>query len=557
MKNTFRAVLFIFAALVLAAPEGLVAEVNPYAGCPDELKPSDIVILANSDAPESVALAEYYAEKRSIPKENIVALPMPQTEVISWDVYVRSIEEPLHAWLTKNGWLKETAVRKDEFGRTHGIVLNNRAGYVVICQGVPLKIAEEPRFATAGNQSDFMFIVHVKRGTQMSGILLHSYASVDSELAAMPAEINPVFGFIPNLLYNKTRFDGRVMNSIIRTSRLGGPDYAAARSLVDSAIAAEKSGVQGRVYIDKGGPFPMAEAWLDGAADGFVHAGWDAEIDRDKTTFKPGARFDAPAFYFGWYSASADGPFLEPGMRFPAGAIAAHLYSFSANTLADRKQWCAALIERGAAGTVGNVNEPALEFTHNFEIIAKAMLGGWSFCDAAWSSMPVLSWQGVIFGDPLYKPMPWMAEGSQASRPVGEYPAVSGILSLEAAGKRSDALAAAGRAAGDTHGFAISLKYAQMLHAAARDAESGNALLFMANAGDMTPDQRSVALEAARLLYSMHSYGDALAILENLRSANASVAFRAVVVGLGYEIAQKSGRAEFIGRWQKDKPAAN
>lgn len=32
------------------------------------------------------------------------------------------------------------------------------------------------------------------------------------------------------------------------------------------------------------------------------------------------------------------------------------------------------------------------------------LLDGYTVAEASWMSMPVLSWQGVVFGDPLYRP---------------------------------------------------------------------------------------------------------------------------------------------------------
>jgi uncharacterized protein (TIGR03790 family) len=545
--------LFLFFCIVTLAcvPFALRGAVSSNA---DVLSPKNVVILANSNEPESVALAQYYAGKRAIPEANIVALPMPSAEALPWDGYIRFIEEPLHAWLLRNGWLVEDMPFKDVFGRTHGIVLENRVGYLVTCQGVPLKIADEPRFDTPANRSDFMFALHVKNGTPMGELLLHSSSSVDSELAAMLADVNPVLGFIPNPLYGKRSFGGVATLRVIRTSRLGGSDYAAARSLVDSALEGEKNGLSGRVYIDEGGPFLVAERWLQSAAALFRASGWDVDEDTGRATFGPEARFDAPAVYLGWYATAVNGPFLEPGMRFPSGAIAAHLYSFSASTLKDRSFWCAALIDRGVAGTVGNVNEPGLEMTHNFGIMARAMIEGRSFCDAAWSSMPVLSWQGVIFGDPLYIPLP-QKDGASA-KPSGEYGTLAGILALEEKGDREGALAEAKKAADASVGWAVSYEYAKLLHAAGRDAEAADALTYMAGAVRLSAERRSIAFDAAGLLGSAGRYAEALAILNNLRIQDGSDAFRKAVAARGADIAVKSGRAEFIARWPKDEAPA-
>lgn len=82
-----------------------------------------------------------------------------------------------------------------------------------------------------------------------------------------------------------------------------------------------------------------------------------------------------------------------------------HLHSFSAADFkVPGKGWSSALLEKGAAVTVGNVYEPFLGACHRFDIFVDRLLDGYTVAEASWMSMPVLSWQGVVFGDPLYRP---------------------------------------------------------------------------------------------------------------------------------------------------------
>ena len=89
-----------------------------------------------------------------------------------------------------------------------------------------------------------------------------------------------------------------------------------------------------------------------------------------------------------------------------------HLHSFSARaTLRPAKNWCGGLLEKGAAVTVGNVYEPYLHLTHDFSILQQRLLAGFSWGEACWMAMPVTSWQGVVLGDPLYRPFLHLAGG--------------------------------------------------------------------------------------------------------------------------------------------------
>ncbi|MEN9974409.1 MAG: hypothetical protein RLZZ282_415, partial [Verrucomicrobiota bacterium] len=68
------------------------------------------------------------------------------------------------------------------------------------------------------------------------------------------------------------------------------------------------------------------------------------------------------------------------------------------------KNWCAPLLEKGAAVTVGNVYEPYLHLTHDFGLLHESLLAGDCWGEACWKAMPATSWQGVVLGDPLYRP---------------------------------------------------------------------------------------------------------------------------------------------------------
>ena len=68
-----------------------------------------VVILANSRQAESVRLAEFYAEKRGVPPANIVALPLPESESITWREFIDQIYQPLQDELYRRHWIEGTA----------------------------------------------------------------------------------------------------------------------------------------------------------------------------------------------------------------------------------------------------------------------------------------------------------------------------------------------------------------------------------------------------------------------------------------------------------------
>src|SRR5262249_43686572 len=60
---------------------------------------SQVMLVANKNMPESLAVAEHYQQKRSIPKENFIALDLPVTEDISREDYDRKMVAPIRAAL--------------------------------------------------------------------------------------------------------------------------------------------------------------------------------------------------------------------------------------------------------------------------------------------------------------------------------------------------------------------------------------------------------------------------------------------------------------------------
>ena len=91
-------------------------------------------------------------------------------------------------------------------------------------------------------------------------------------------------------------------------------------------------------------------------------------------------------------------------MSFADGAIGWHIYSFSASQMRNPVFWSPTFVRLGAGATVGNVHEPFLSMTHHADLFIEALLDGKTAGEAAYASIPVLSWQNVFLGDPMYRP---------------------------------------------------------------------------------------------------------------------------------------------------------
>jgi uncharacterized protein (TIGR03790 family) len=353
-----------------------------------------VVILANSRQADSVALARFYAEQRHVPEANVIALPLPTEESITWRQFIDQVWQPLQDELHRRGWLQGTATSLvDRLGRKRYAFLEVRLSYLVTCRGVPLRIYNDPT------------LLAEQPGRKIPDGFKRNEAAVDSELSLLAQGSYDITAFVGNPLFNARPPESLDAQMIVKVSRLDGPTFDSARHLVTSALAAERGGLAGRYYIDLGGRNPEGDRWLKAAQQQLVEMGFEGDVDPGPETFGADARFDAPAFYFGWYAPNADGPFTREGFAFPPGAIALHIHSYSAQTLrSDRNAWCGPLVARGAAATMGNVFEPYLDFTHRPDLLLRGLRQGENLGDAAYHALPVLSWQGVLVGDPLYRP---------------------------------------------------------------------------------------------------------------------------------------------------------
>lgn len=349
----------------------------------------EVLILYNKADPESARLAEAYQDARSIPPAQTIGLEMPLKADITRGEYEDSIAKPLRDTFDEKGWWRR---QRD----AQGLLLptENRIRAIVLIRGVPLRIQPTPAKPEEGAKPP------------ADPISPRDEACVDSELAMFGIETLPAKGVLKNAFYESVKpLSESNLPYLVLTSRIDAPTYATCKRMITDAVETEAHGLWGRAYVDIANKFPEGDQWLNNLAVQSVRTGVTTVIDRFNDTFPKNYPMTEAAVYYGWYDWHVSGPFLNPGFIFRPGAVAVHLHSFSSEQLSEpHKNWCAPLLVRGAAATVGNVYEPYLHLTHHFDIMHDRLLKGWSFAEAAWASMPVTSWQGVTLGDPLYRP---------------------------------------------------------------------------------------------------------------------------------------------------------
>lgn len=470
-----------------------------------------MVVVANLDAADSLAIAQHYARVRGVPAGNIIALRMPVTETVTWREFVSGIWQPLEDELVRREWIDGVAMNLfDEVGRRKFAIFGHRIEALVLCRGVPLKVA-----------NDRTLFREMKPFTDHEEFRTNE-GSVDSELSLLAQMDYPINACVPNPLFREPFPTADALSHVIKVTRLDGPTAADAMGLVDLAVQAEHTGLLGRAYVDIAGPHEAGNRWMASVADEVKALGFDMSVGRGPQTFAATARIDAPVLYFGWYAPDLNGPFALPGFRFPPGAVAEHIHSFSAQTLRSASQgWCGPLVARGVTATVGNVYEPFLEYLHRPELLLEALAHGRDLADAAYFSLPVLSWQAVVIGDPLYRPFAVSLEEQTRDiaalpRRTAAYAIIRRMNLLDLQGKHADAIDAGRSGMKAVPNLALALALGERLQAIGdRDA----AVLFVSGAAESAGESAGdweVLREAAAFLAANASPAEAVSLYRRL-----------------------------------------
>ncbi len=514
---------------------------------------SRVVLLANRESRDSMRVAEHYADVRGVPRENIVALAMSRAETITWNEFVATIWEPLMTELVRRKWIDAIGMElKDSLGRTKYAVSGHRISYLVVCHGVPLRVMHDPQH-----------YAEVRPLTDRS-IFRTNEGAVDSELTLLVRPDYPVSAFVSNPLFRLDRVGEMELRQLVKVTRLDGPSLDQVIRMIDQAVSVERTGLLGRAYVDVGGIHATGDQWMEAVAKRLEEASFDVEVDRSRSTISASARFDSPVLYFGWYSGRADGPFVLPGFRFPPGAVAMHIHSFSAATIRSEKDnWVGPLLARGATATVGNVFEPYLELTHRPDFLLRALLRGETFGDAAFYALRAVSWQSIAVGDPLYRPFAVKLEEQWENRAklplrLGGHVAVRRMLQLEAEGKPEEALAVARTAQRERPSVAVGMAWAQRLREAGDLKGAADVLGFFPHLENQPTDEWALTQQAAEWLSEGGKSRDGVRVYRNLlRARGISRALRLKWLPQAIAVANVAKDGRQAQAWQKELAEIN
>ncbi len=362
-----------------------------------------LLVVYNQNDYSSRSLAHYYASQRKIPDERVFPLDCALSEEITRAEFEKTIREPILYYLLQKNWMvrQSTEYRLGTRTLTLLAATRNDIWAIVLIRGVPLKVAPDP------TDDDVM---------EHEPAMQTNAASVDSELALLPVFGFPHGGFVPNIFFDLAgarlhRVGPGTAKSLILVTRLDGPTPEQVRRMIDDSLYAEKNRLAGLAVIDSRNitdvknPYFPGDIWLRNSRKMLLQDGWSVKFDEKPEVLPSTDPCNQVALYLGWYSGQAEGPWITLPDRFVRGAIAYHLHSFSANTIRNEtSNWVGPLIAHGADATMGCVYEPYLVLTPHEDIFTKRLLDGDYFAEAAYASIPGLSWMVTVVGDPLYRP---------------------------------------------------------------------------------------------------------------------------------------------------------
>jgi len=398
------------ACVALAVCALFMATASPAA----TLQPEYVLVLVNTRMAGSLAVAKYYMKKRGIPETNLLDMQLSLNETIDREDYnyiVKKVRkkleklapQPIGALVTFYGMPLRIAAMPPSDAEKKEIEEINQ------------KIAEyEKQLASAPVLQEKIDALR-RRLDAMTGIGRDG-AAVDSELMLARVDGYPLKGWIANPYF--LDFQGKQTSidksQVLLVSRLDGPDLATVRRMIDDSIATEKAGLHGTAYLDARSPKPSGppsdpygfyDASLHEAKSILEKKKMPVVIDSKEELFPPHSCPDA-ALYCGWYSY---GHYID-SFTWKPGAVGYHLASGECSTLrlgdrANPYPWCPGILAHGAVATIGPVDEPYLTtFPPPHLFFALLTSGKLTLGESYLASLPYLSWQMILVGDPLYRP---------------------------------------------------------------------------------------------------------------------------------------------------------
>jgi len=343
----------------------------------------NVLLVVNSNSPQSIQIADRYATVRRVPERNIVRIKTTIEEQISRTDYASTIEAPIAAWLSRQR-------------------LQDQILYLVVTKGVPLRVDG------SGGQSGTVASVDAELTLlyrKMTGAPVAVAGRLDNPyfLGAKPVAQARHFSRDTSDLYLVTRLDGFTVDDVLKLIERGANPVREGGIVLD-----QKANV-----ADRGGDFWLAETAERLTA---MQLGARAQLETTRAI----AVSTGPVLgYFSWGSNDPANQRRDMGLTFANGAIGGMFVSTDGRTFREPSAaWRPAvagsttggqslvgdLIREGITGVSGHVAEPYLDAIVRPQILFPAYFSGFNLAESFYLAMPNLSWQDIVIGDPLCSP---------------------------------------------------------------------------------------------------------------------------------------------------------
>ncbi len=388
---------FVFLFILFCAPvSNVLATVSPTNE--PVATASEVIVIYNSDyvtdsnsdtVQDSLEIANYYKNKRSIPNANVIGVSAPLTEVITRAQY-NTLKSTVETAITNAG-------------------LENTAKYLVLIKGMPLKI-----YPTNGNTSS----------------LSSDYASVDSAMTLLyqtnhnngyfdgnpyynaDASLTINYRFKPNTIaFEGVGNFGEVLKFLV--TRLDGYTVTDVEGMIDRAYNADTTGT-GYYVLD--GHTNLGSNQNSDAYSVLKNLNKNVYPDPYSVGLTPittapgnvigytshGKYSDLPADY---YNNTLDFTYLNGAVTSTYESWANYTYTQDSTPSSpyENHGQVAEFIQAGGSGGVGNVYEPFLSSIAQEDIWMPAYSVGYTWADAVYMSLPYIDWTAVVTGDPLMR----------------------------------------------------------------------------------------------------------------------------------------------------------
>lgn len=345
-------------AISCSSPSPAALPIAPSQGS----EASRVLVIVNSNSPDSISIGSYYIKKRNVPHANLLMVDVPVSESIPDGDFAAKIIEP-----TRKA-IKASKTPID---------------YIVMTKFVP--------------------------------IVVKSGFSTDALLAGMDLAVSPIKKLDDATIrtcispyFNKRESFSHAKFNLYLVTRLDGYTAADAKALVDNSITATAS--KGLFFFDQAGnrkqnSYGELDRELGQANDILITKGLTSKVDASDEYVCP----DEPlAGYASW--GSNDGKFKIDAyhkLKFKPGAVCETFVSTSGRTFLPTtggQSLIADLIRQGVTGVKGYVTEPYTFALARPVILFDRYTSGYNLAESFYMASPIIKWKDVVIGDPLCRP---------------------------------------------------------------------------------------------------------------------------------------------------------